>query len=717
MLKLVRLMVFVLLPLAVSAQDLNLEDIWLKYAYYANYGDQIDFQNTSSNYTQLLYDKDGYQKLKLFDVTSGKAIETLYDGSKDDRSQMIIDNYELSFDDKMVLLATKEAAIYRYSTNANYYAYNIDTDGLQPLSTNGKQMYPHFSPNNKSVAFIRDNNIFYKSFDTNSEVQVTFDGKVNYIINGYSDWVYEEEFALTRAFEWSKDGSQLFFLQFDESNVKEFSFMTYDDLYPQVKSFKYPKAGEENSKVILKIFDLPSQKLKELDIPFDFEYIPRIYSTDNGFAFLLLNRHQNHLQLIEYNVADNSFDIIYEEKDERYIDLPIVLEYLTGNNWVISSEKDGFNHLYTIINKNVNAITSSNFEVTNFYGIDKEGWVYYQSNEESEVERQVFKININSKEKIALTTDAGTHEATFSGDKNYFIDNYSADGIPYQITVKENQNGKKVRSIEENQDLKKQIRPFWSSRDFFEIPLGDYNLNAWMIKPKDFNPSKKYPVLMFVYGGPGQQATQNMWGGADDIWYQMLAQKGFIVVSVDNRGTQMKGSEFKKMTYLKLGKYEVEDQVKAAQYLGGLPFINKDKIGIWGWSYGGYVSALSLFEGKGTFKAAISIAPISSWRFYDTVYSERYLRTPKENKSGYDDYSPLQSVPKWEEGALFLAHGMSDDNVHFQNSAKLVEAMNFYGKQYDFYPYPNRNHNIATLRDRYHLYVKMTKFLIENLVD
>ncbi len=713
MLKLVRLLLILVIPVSLCAQEITLENIWLNYAYSPRLGDQIDFQNTSSNYTRLIPDEMGNQKLELFDIKTGKVIETLFDGSKVENN-LLVDNYAFSDDDKMVLLGTERERIYRYSTKSNYYTYNIDRNELNVLSNSGKQMYPQFSPDNKKVAFVRDNNLFYKIIKTDQEVQITKDGEFNSIINGHADWVYEEEFFLTRAYEWSKDGSKIMFAQFDESEVKEFSYPRYNGLYPEIVSFKFPKTGEANSKVILKLYDLKTHQLSTLDIPYKYEYIPRLYSTDNGFAFLLLNRHQNHLRLIDYNISTKKFSLTYEEKDDRYIDLPIAFEYLTGQNWIISSERDGYPHLYTIINKNVNAITSGDFEVTAFYGIDKEGWVYYQSTEESEVERQVHKINLNSKEKIALTTQSGTHTANFSGDNTFFIDQFSAAGLPYQITVKDT-DGKVVRSIEKNPDLKKSIKPFWTGKDFFEIPLGSYSLNAWMMKPKDFDPSNQYPVLMFLYGGPGDQNVQNTWGGTDDIWFQMLTQKGYIVVSVDNRGTGMKGTEFKKMTYMKLGKYEVEDQVKSAKYLGGLPYIDGNRIGIFGWSYGGSLSALSLFEGKGTFKAALSVAPVTNWRYYDTVYTERYMRTPAENTEGYDKYSPIKAVSKWEEGALFLAHGMADDNVHFQNSVELVEAMNLAGKQYDFYMYPNRAHGIGGLANRYHLFTKMTNFILENL--
>ncbi|MEZ5002977.1 MAG: DPP IV N-terminal domain-containing protein [Chitinophagales bacterium] len=717
MLKLVRLMIMVMLPMALNAQDLSLESIWLKYNYRVNTGDRIQFQNTNANYTQLVYDKGGSQKLNLYDIASGKLIETLYDGSKIDRDHLFISNYEFSSNDKLVLLATAEEPIFRRSLKANYYAYNIDTDEFLQLSDQGKQMYPHFSPDNKSVAFIRNNNLFYKSLHENKEVQITFDGEINQKINGYADWVYEEEFMLTRAYEWSARGDQILFIQFDESTVKEYEMQTYRDLYPETTGLKYPKAGEQNSKESLQLYDLKTEQLHTLNIPFSFEYIPRIYATDYGFAFLLLNRHQNHLQLVSYNTKNDQFNIIYEEKDERYVDVPIVLQYLSGNNWVISSEKDGYTHLYTIINQHVKAITKGNFEVTDYYGMNTSGWVFYQSAEENETERQVYKINIHTDEKIALTAERGSHSATFSGDSQFFIDNHSADGLPYQISVKESDKGKKIRSIEENKELLKQIKSFWSYKDFFEIPLGEYSLNAWMIKPKNFDPSKKYPVVMMVYGGPGDQNVQNTWGGLDDFWFQILAQKDFIVVSVDNRGTGMKGSEFKKMTYAKLGQYEVEDQIKAAQYLGGLPYIDQDKIGIWGWSYGGYVSAFSLFEGQGIFKAAISIAPIANWRFYNTVYAERYLGLLQENMIAYETSSLLNAVPKWKTGSLFLAHGMLDDNVHFQNSVKLVEFMNYYGKQYDFYCYPDSDHNIGTSGNRYHLYTKMTNFLLEHLMN
>lgn len=711
MLKYIVNLLIVCFVLPISAQQLTIDDIWKSAKFYPNYGDEIQFVNTNANFTQLISANKSTQ-IQLFDVSNGKFIETLFDSKKFDG--LHINSYSFSNDDKMILLATNSESIFRHSEMANYFTYNIDTDELIELSKSGKQLYPAFSPDNKKVAFIRDNNIFYKILDKNIEVQVTKDGEINSIINGKSDWVYEEEFGLTSAFKWSANSDQIYYMQLDESGVKEFSFDVYRELYPEQEVFKYPKAGEENAKASLKVYTLSTHKTESLQIPFAYEYIPRLYSTSNGFGFLLLNRLQNHLQLIEYNTQSKQFDLVYEEKDDQYVELPIVFEYLAGNNWIISSEKDGYPHLYTIINKNVSAVTSGNFEVTDYYGMDNQGWVYFQSSGESISDRQVFKINLNNNEKLALTSESGTHDATFSGDFRYFIDEFSADGIPAVIEVKDNE-GKTIRKIEDNKALAKELEQFWSYKDFFEIPLGGYSLNAWMIKPKDFDPQKEYPVLVTLYGGPGKQSVRNVWDGSDGIWHQMLAQQGYIVVCIDNRGTGMRGSAFKKQTYMNLGKIEAQDHIRAAQYLGGLPFINAEKIGIFGWSYGGTLSALSLFRGNGVFAAAISIAPVTNWRFYDTVYTERYMGKPQDNPSGYDGNSLIQNVAQWQKGALFLVHGSGDDNVHFQNSMELITALNNEGKHYDLYIYPNLNHNIQTFQARHHLYEKMTMFLEEYL--
>ena len=703
-----------ILSFQLFAQDLTMQDIWMSREYLGISAEHIDFLNTNSNYTILVQDEEGNQAIESHDIASEKKTKDLFKASNYNNLPFI-SSYTFSKDDNMILLKTEVEQIYRRSTKANFYTYNIAKKKLSEVSADGKQMYPNFSPDNEKVAFIRENNLFYKELKSGKEVQITDDGLFNHIINGYSDWVYEEEFYLKRAYEWSADGSKILFIQFDESEVREYSLLKYkDDNYPEVYTYKFPKTGEDNSKVKLKIYDLKSKELSTLDIPYEFEYIPRIYATDTDFAFLLLNRHQNHMKLIKYNLASKEYTSIYEEKDERYIDLPIVLDYLAGNNWIISSEKDGWNHLYTIINGTESAVTSGQFEITKFYGIDQEGWVYYQSTEESDVQRHTYKINLNSGEKVKLTSQEGNNSANFSGDNQYFINKYHADGVPTQVNLYDN-SGKLVRAIEDNKGLKKKLDKFWIYKDFFEIPFDGFALNAWMIKPRDFNPTKRYPVLMYLYGGPGDQNVGNEWGGYNDLWFQMLAQQGYIIVSVDNRGTGVKGAEFKKMTYQQLGKYELEDQVNCAKYLGQLPYVDADNIGIFGWSYGGFMSALCLFKGKGAFKAALSVAPITHWKFYDTIYTERYMRSPQENKRGYDNYSPLESVHDWESGDLFLAHGTADDNVHFQNSIALVEKMNQARKQYDFYAYPDRAHGIGGLSNRFHLFQKMTEFLDEKL--
>ncbi|MFT7114325.1 MAG: dipeptidyl-peptidase-4, partial [Candidatus Azotimanducaceae bacterium] len=580
-----------------------------------------------------------------------------------------------------------------------------------------------FSPDGKHVAFVRDNNIFVKDLEKGTEIQVTKDGKKNAIINGATDWVYEEEFAFDKAFFWSAEGSKIAYYRFDETAVPEFSMDVFKGgLYPEQEQFKYPKAGEANATVGIFVYNLRTNNTAEADIKANDEfYIPRIKWTkdDNLLSVQRMNRHQNELDFILVNGNDGASNVIFTEKDAAYVDVSDDLTFLNnGKQFVWTSEKSGFNHvyLYDLRGKQVRQITKGNWDVTSVYGVDVvNNLLYYQSAEESPLRRSVYVIDLKGRNKRRLSIKEGTNKAYFSKNFSVFINNYSNANSPSEYTLHLN-NGKLARELVNNEKLKETLEGLSiSPKEFFTFKTSeDVELNGWMIKPADFDATKKYPVFMTVYGGPGSQTVTDSWGGSNYFWHEMMAQEGYIVVSVDNRGTGARGRDFKKITYQELGKYETIDQIEAAKYLGGLDYVDADRIGIQGWSYGGYMSSLCLTKGAEQFKAAIAVAPVTTWRYYDSIYTERYMRTPQENEAGYDDNSPINHVDKME-GAYLLVHGSADDNVHYQNTMEMITALVKANKQFDLFIYPDNNHGIYFGNSRLHLYTKMTNFLKENL--
>ena len=576
----------------------------------------------------------------------------------------------------------------------------------------------------KEFASIRHGN--YPKFINlvNGEItQITPDGKFNSIINGSADWVYEEEFSIAKAFEWSPDGNKIAFLRFDESEVKEFTMTLYNrDLYPEYKTFKYPKVGEKNAIVSVHIFDIRTGKTTEVKTGSEPDmYFPRIKWTldANKLCIFKMNRHQNELELLLADATSGKTSVMLKEMNKYYIDITDDMTFLEdGKCFIWTSEKDGFNHIYMyeLDGKLKRQLTKGNFDVTRFYGVDeKRKTIYYQAAEESPLERQSYSISFKGKKKKKITPEIGTNRTQWSSNFDYFVNTHSTLNSPATYTVYEN-SGKEIRVIEDNAAMRTTQQNYsWNNFEFFNVPIeGGEKLNGWMLKPADFDPDKKYPVFMYVYGGPGSQTVTDSWGGFNNWWYQMLAQNGYIVVSVDNRGSGARGQEFKKMTYLELGKYETMDQISAAKYLGNQSYIDAERIGIFGWSYGGYMSSLCLFKGADVFKSAIAVAPVTNWKWYDTIYTERYMRTEKENESGYKDNSPVNFTDLMK-GKYLLVHGVADDNVHFQNTAEMVNALIRSNKQFDTYFYPNRNHGIFGGTTRLHLYNKMTDFIYENL--
>jgi len=702
------------------AQDkmIQLEDIWASRTFSPEWVWGINSMNDGIHYSSLNYG-DGNVYVTEYSYETGDSVSTIVDSK--DLDGISFGDYSFSADEQKVLLPTETESIYRHSTRSKYYIYDRATKIAQELSAD-KQRLAKFSPDASKVAFVRENNIFVKDLRTGQETQVTTDGEMNKIINGATDWVYEEEFAFDNGFQWNASGTKIAYYRFNEEAVPEFSMDMFSELYPSQYRFKYPKAGEANSTVEIFIYDLNSNNTVEADIEVEEEfYIPRIKWTkdENVLSVQRMNRHQNNLDFILVNANDGSAKTIFTETDEAYIDVTDNLTFLNdGKHFVWTSEKSGYNHiyLYNLKGKQVRKITKGDYDVTDFYGIEENtNTVYFASAERSAMHRDVYAVQINGKNKRTLTNRVGTNAATFSNSFKYFINQHSDANTPYYFSLF-TAEGSEVRMLKDNASLNTNLSEFaLSEKEFFNFnTTEDVNLNGWMMKPHDFDATKEYPVFMFLYGGPGSQQVTDAWGGSNYMWYQMLTQQGYIVACVDNRGTGARGAEFKKCTYQQLGKLETVDQIEANRYLAGLPYVDGSRIGIFGWSYGGYMSSLCLLKGADDFKMAIAVAPVTNWRYYDSIYTERYMRTPQENASGYDDNSPINHVEKLK-GKYLLIHGSGDDNVHYQNTMEMTNALVNANKQFDLFIYPNKNHGIYGGYTRLHLFTKMTNFIKENL--
>jgi dipeptidyl-peptidase-4 len=709
----------------VSAQQkqITLEDIW-GGAFRTQGMQSLHSMANGQQYSVLNYDRNSRStSIDIYDYKTLEKVETLL-SLKDQPEVAYFRDYEFSDDETKVLLTTKSEPVFRRSTLGEYYIYDFKSKTLTKLSDNLVQE-PTFSPDGSKVAYGYNNNLYVKFLESEEVQQLTTDGEKNKIINGITDWVYEEEFSLVRAFDWNAASDKIAFIRFDETDVPEFSMDVYGgELYQTQQVFKYPKAGEANSKVSLHLYDLNSKTLSQLTVDKDYEdfYIPRIQWTNdaNVFSAQFMNRGQNELDLWFINTRTGKSSLVLEETDKAYIDVTFNLTFLKDNSFIWTSEKDGFNHIYHYDSDGslINQVTKGPWEVTNYYGFNEaDKTLFYQSTEDGSINRSVYSIGINGKNKTRLTKTEGTNNASFSADFSYFINNFSSATSPPEYTLNDARTGDVIKSIVDNDKLANKITEFKTSqKEFSTLNVNGNDLNMWMIKPADFDPSKEYPLFMFQYSGPGSQSVANRWNGTNDYWYQMLAQKGYIVACVDGRGTGYKGADFKKVTQNELGKYELEDQIAAAKLLGKREYIDETRIGIWGWSYGGFMSSNALFKGNDTFKMAIAVAPVTSWRFYDTIYTERYMGTPQENPSGYDDNSPINHVDKLK-GDFLLIHGTGDDNVHVQNTMRMVEALVQADKQFEWMIYPDKNHGIYGGNTRLHLYKKMTKFIDDTLGD
>lgn len=711
------LMAALLLCCSVFAQEITLEDIWAKGTFRSKSIDEIRSMKNGENYCILK--REGIEK---YAYSTGKKIEQIVSFSdlKFKTENEYVFDYRFNQDESKLLLATNPEFIYRRSYLANYYIYDIKTKQLASVNKD-KVRLAEFAPDGSKVAYVKANNLFMLSLSDMQETQITTNGEFNKIINGTTDWVYEEEFAITKGFFWSPDSKKIAFYSFDESKVKEYTIPYYGSLYPVQYTYKYPKAGEANSVISVLVYDIEAQQTHNIDLgPNKDIYIPRLQWTLNNEVFVhKLNRHQNHYELFVASCNDYKLNKIYDERNECYIEQVEDVTFLSDKkNFILKSEKNGFMNLYkvNIYTKEIEPITTGQYDVADIcYIDDKSGKIYFTAAQSEAYNRELLVVDKNKKIK-KLSGKVGTYTADFSATGKYYISSFSDTDTPTIYTVNDN-TGKALVVLEDNKDLKAVLSNYGKERkEFgkFKTSSGQ-ELNYWIIKPEKMESGKKYPLLFYVYGGPGSQEVLNSQSRASDyMWFRMLAQKGYVVACVDGRGTGMRGEKFKKCTYMELGKYETEDQIEAAKYFGSLPFIDKDRIGIFGWSYGGYMSSLCITKGADYYKAAIAVAPVTNWRYYDNVYTERFMRTPQENAEGYDTNSPINHVEKLK-GNYLLIHGTADDNVHYQNSMDLITALVKANKQFEHFAYPNKDHGIYGGNTRLHLYTLMTDFILRKL--
>jgi len=752
-----------------QSKNITLEDIWTKGTFRAKGIGAIRSMADGEHYCTM--SRTGITK---YSYATGEKVEDvcLFNApqmSKKAKPLPPMEDYEFSADEQKILLSSGFEPLYRHSGVSDYYIYDVKDKSFTQISKTGKQRLTTFSPDGTKVAFVRDNNLYWMDLATLEEHAITTDGKLNEIINGTTDWVYEEEFALTKGFQWSPDSKKIAYMRFDESKVKEYNMQMWGELYPEDYKYKYPKAGEDNSSVKIKVYDIEKNKgLFNASILFDtklfdeWEYIPRFQWTNNPevLAVMRMNRLQNHMQIVTYDVREenNRIYIMYDEQYDTYVDVPDTWQFITvgkgkkaSEQMLITSEKDGYRHiyLYDMQGNLVKQVTSGEWEVCEVPGIDlKNQRLYYTSREHGAINKSLFVIGFDGTKKQCLNYKPsqmngiyesatrmysfgdrsnnlveGTYNATFSNGCKYYICTYSNANMPPVYTL-HNSKGALVKVLQNNSELQDKMFDYGTQHKTFgtfKTSKGT-ELNYYLITPIGFKleegvrAQQKYPVLIYVYGGPGNQQVSNSYGYSDYYWYHMLAEKGYIVMCFDGRGTGGRGADFKKQTYKDLGRMECEDAIEAARWLGQQNWADKDRIGIWGWSFGGYLSTLSILKGNDVFKTAIAVAPVMNWRYYDNIYTERFLALPKDNAKGYDENSPLNFAERLK-GNYLLIHGTGDDNVHFQNSAEMVEKLENAGKQFEFRIYPNKNHSIydATGNTRLNLYQLMTDFILRKL--
>jgi dipeptidyl-peptidase-4 len=701
-----------------DAHRITLESIYTYDEFTPSAVRGIRSMNDGEHYTVSTKGKEIIQ----YAYSTGKPTDTLFNAAGHADLEHF-DGYALNADETLILLTTETEPIYRRSSRSTYYVFDRASGSLQPLSLKGKQQLAAFSPDNTAIAFVRDNNIFLVTLPGMEESQITFDGKKNEIINGAPDWVYEEEFGFADGFKWSPDGKRIAFYRTDERLVKEFFMTLFGDLYPEAYRFKYPKAGETNSQVEILVYDLETGTTITMDTDSGEEhYIPRIKWTNDPkvLSITRLNRHQNHVEILHSDAQTGVSNVVYEEFNERYISEATddMITYLPDNeSFLLISEQSGYFHFYryNFIQKERIPVTSGSFDISSLLAIDFDReLLYYTSYEESPIEQHIYSIKLNGKGKKKISERSGYNSAVFSTGCAFYILNHSDANTPPSYALF-NRKGREIRILEDNSELRKKQEEYaFGKVEFMKVPTASGQLlNGYMIKPADFDPDRQYPLFMYVYGGPESQNVTDSWNSRMP-WFQLLLQEGYIVACVDNRGTNGQGEAFRKATYMQLGKLETIDQVESATYLSELPYIDAERIGIFGWSYGGFMTNLCMIRGNGLFRMGISVAPVTNWRYYDTIYTERFMRTPQENPEGYDLNSPINYADQLQ-GKLLLVHGTADDNVHYQNSIDFISALVSANKQFEMQFYPNKNHSIYGGNTRLHLYTRMTDFIRENL--
>jgi dipeptidyl-peptidase 4 len=693
----------------VAQKKITVEDIWQKGTFKQKGVPGFNFLKDGKHYSANMG-----ETIVKFDLTTGKQVSIIYE------SKTPFDDYAFSADESKILFATNSEQIYRRSSKGYYEVW--DGKHALPLTPSVKQSNPTFNPQGSHVAFTADNNLYIKDLVKDMSFQVTKDGAKNRIINGMCDWVYEEEFSFTRAFEWSPDGTKIAFLRFDESAVPEFTMENFSNaVYPEAIKFKYPKVGEKNSTVTVWIYDVKKAKTLQVQTGVA-EYFPRLkWTPDNQLVVFKLNRLQNELNFLLADAQTGKTRVLMQESRPTFVDVEMNddMTFLKDGSFIKSSEQDGWNHiyLYSKDGKIVKQLTKGEYDVRKIYGVDAvRGEVLYQASKESPMRKGIYAVKLDGSADRFLSGGRGVNDAEWSGTYDYYVLSNSKINEPPSFAVIENGTGKVVRMIEDNAVMRRQQFEYEvGSTEFFKFTTTEgVELNGWMMRPQGFDSTKHYPVLMTQYSGPNSQQVIDQWGGNNYWWYQMLVQKGYLVVCVDPRGTGGRGEAFRKITYKQLGHYETLDQIEAAKWLAKQSYIDGKRIGIFGWSYGGYMSSLCILKGNDVFKTAIAVAPVTNWKWYDSVYTERYMQTAKENSAGYENNSPVNFANRLK-GNYLLIHGMADDNVHFQNSVEMANALIGANKQFDTYFYPNRNHGIYGGMARVHLYNKMTNFLIEKL--
>ena len=711
-----------------KVKTITMEDLMVNHTFRQKTVYGLRSMKDGIHYTTL---ENNGTKIVKYSYATGKVVATLLDLSNIKSKELkTISNYNFNSDESRILLMTNRKRIYRRSFTANYYIFSFKNKELVSLSKKGKQRIATFSPDGKRIAFARNNNLFIYNIAFKSESRITKDGEFNKIQNGTPDWVYEEEFEFNKAFEWSPDSKAIAYMKFDESKVPLFNMNKFEGLKPQIKNnalypenytYKYPKAGEKNSIVQVYVYNVADRLTRKMNVGENTDqYIPRIKWSKNPkmLSILRLNRHQNKLEILMANSKTGSSSVLYTEINKYYIDQGLLNDLVFTNdnkNFILSSEQDGTRQLYMfdMSGNQVQQITKGDWDVTSFIGYDQNKKVcYYQSAEVSPMDRNVYSIRLNGTHKKNLTPAKGTNNAEFSEGYKYYINYFSSTTQPLTVSLY-NSKAKLIRTLEDNKELKAKLKDYkFNNKEFITLPAADKltDLNAWIIKPYNFDKSKKYPVLMTQYSGPNSQQVLNSWSFS---WYNYLAQEGYIVVCVDPRGTGARGELFRKCTYMQLGRLESDDQISAAQALAKMQYVDKDKIAIWGWSFGGFMSSLCI-EKSDVFKAAIAVAPVTNWRYYDSIYTERFMRTPAENAKGYDDNSPINHTESMN-GNLLLCHGTADDNVHIQNTYEFTERLVQADKQFEMQIYTNRNHSIYGGNTRLHLYKRFNKFLRANL--